>query len=292
MPDRPRRLAYLGTPAVAVPPLQALVAAGFEVPVVVTGADKRRGRGSATTASPVKKAASELGLTVSHDVDDLLGAGAQLGVVVAFGRLIRPHVLAAVPMVNLHFSLLPRWRGAAPVERAVLAGDPTTGVCLMAVEHGLDTGGVYRRAEVPIGPGDTVDGLRLELVERGVELLLDAFRHGFGPAEPQRGEPTYAAKLTAAELELDWGAPAVVLDRVVRTGGAWTTLRGARCKVLAASPVAAPVGLGPGELAGTVVGTGAGALELHEVQPEGRRRQLAAEWVRGARLADGERFGR
>lgn len=273
-------------------PLQALVGAGYEITVVVTGADKRRGRGSGTTPSPVKQAASELGLTVSHDVDDVPDSGAQLGVVVAFGRLIRPHVLATVPMVNLHFSLLPRWRGAAPVERAVLAGDATTGVCLMAVEHGLDTGGVYRRAELPIGPGDTVDGLRHLLVERGIDLLLDALGHGFGPPVPQQGEPTYASKLTVAELELDWSAPAVVLDRVVRTGGAWTTLRGRRCKVLAASPVAAPADLGPGALMGTVVGTGAGALDLHEVQPEGRRRQPAGEWVRGARLADGERFGR
>ena len=110
---------------------------------------------------------------MSHVVDDVLGVGAELGVVVAFGRLIKPHVLAELPMVNLHFSLLPRWRGAAPVERALLAGDTVTGVCVMAVEEGLDTGGVYARVEVPIGPATTLDELRDELVQVGTQLLVD-----------------------------------------------------------------------------------------------------------------------
>ena len=117
----------------AVPPLESLVAAGHEVALVVTGIDKRRGRGSDISPSAVKAAALNLGLPVSHDVDDVLAVGADLGVVVAFGSIIKPHVLAAVPMVNLHFSLLPRWRGAAPVERALLAGDEFTGVCVMIV---------------------------------------------------------------------------------------------------------------------------------------------------------------
>src|SRR6476620_1048597 len=151
------RLAYLGTPAMAVPPLRALVAAGFDVAAVVTRADKRRGRGSAVAPSPVKEAAVERGSPVHHHLDDLLELSIVLGVVVAFGQIIKPHVLAAIPMVNLHFSLLPRWRGAAPVERALLAGDTQTGVCLMQVEEGLDTGGVYERAVVPIAATDTGD---------------------------------------------------------------------------------------------------------------------------------------
>ncbi len=118
-------------------------------------------------ASPVKAAALELGLPVTDQIDDVLDVGADLGVVVAYGRIIRPHVLDALPMVNLHFSLLPRWRGAAPVERAILAGDERTGVCVMAVEEGLDTGGIYATAEVPIGPDQTADELRTELVEPG-----------------------------------------------------------------------------------------------------------------------------
>ena len=125
----------------AVPSLTALVAAGHEVAIVVTRVDKRRGRGGELSPSPVKQAALALGLPVSHDVDDVLGKGIELGVVVAFGQLIKPHVLAEVPMVNSHFSLLPRWRGAAPVERAVLAGDAETGVCLMQLEGRVDTGG-------------------------------------------------------------------------------------------------------------------------------------------------------
>ena len=139
----PRRLVYFGTPEMAVAPLEALVHAGFEVAAVVTRVDKRRGRGSDLLPSPVKRAAIALGLPVFHQVDDVLALGADLGVVVAFGQLIKPHALAALPMVNLHFSLLPRWRGAAPVERALLAGDDVTGVCLMQLDEGLDTGPIH-----------------------------------------------------------------------------------------------------------------------------------------------------
>ena len=155
-------------------------------------------------SSPVKAAAVELGLPVSHSVDDVLAVDADLGVVVAFGQLIKPHVLEALPMVNVHFSLLPRWRGAAPVERALLAGDEQTGVCLMRLEAGLDTGPVYRRATVPIGPSITADELRVELVEVGSRLLVDELHSGLGVPEPQAGEPTYAAKIRPEELKIDW----------------------------------------------------------------------------------------
>jgi methionyl-tRNA formyltransferase len=134
---------YLGSPEAAVAPLQALVGAGFDVALVVSQPDRKRGRGGALVPTPVKSAALELGLAVSDRVDDALTVGADLGVVVAYGRLVRPHVLARLDLVNLHFSLLPRWRGAAPVERAILAGDDETGVCLMRLEEGLDTGPVY-----------------------------------------------------------------------------------------------------------------------------------------------------
>src|SRR4029079_8153688 len=174
----PRRLVFLGTPQMAVPALRALVDAGFDVALVVTRIDKRRGRGSELMPSPVKATALELGLPVSHSVDDVLAVGADLGVVVAFGQLIKPHVLDVMPMVNLHFSLLPRWRGAAPVERALLAGDSETGVCLMQLEEGLDTGPVYRVVVVPIGPTITADELRRELVDVGTSLLVDELRAG------------------------------------------------------------------------------------------------------------------
>jgi methionyl-tRNA formyltransferase len=265
------KLVYLGTPHMAVRSLEALVEAGHEIELVVTRADKRRGRGSATSPSPVKAAAERLGIAVSHNVDDVLATGAELGVVVAYGRIIEPHVLAAIPMVNLHFSLLPRWRGAAPVERALLAGDAVTGVCVMAVEEGLDTGGVYARVEVPIDATTTADELRSTLVRRGTDLLVDTLENGLGTPEEQVGTPTYAAKIDAAELHIDWSRPAVEIDRLIRLGGAWTTFRGARLKIHAADLV-------DGEIVPTVV------------QPEGRARVDTAAWRNGARPAPGEWF--
>ena len=204
---RPRRLVYLGTPAMAVPPLAALLEAGFDVALVVSRPDAKRGRGGRLLPSPVKAAALDRGLAVTDRVDDVFAAGADAGVVVAFGRIIRPHVLDALPMVNLHFSLLPRWRGAAPVERALLAGDERTGVCLMAVEEGLDTGGVYGSVEVAIGSEETAAQLRDELVDVGTGLLVRQLLDGLGPPEPQGGEPTYADKIRPDELELDWAPP-------------------------------------------------------------------------------------
>lgn len=285
---RPRQLAYLGTPAMAVPPLRALVAAGFEVAVVVTRADARRGRGATRSPSPVKQAASDLGLRVSHDVDDVLAAGVDLGVVVAFGRLVKPHVLAEVPMVNLHFSLLPRWRGAAPAERALLAGDDVTGVCLMQLEEGLDTGPVFAREEVPVEPDDTGDSLRARLVEVGTTMLVRELSAGLGPATPQEGEPTYAAKLTTDDLRLDWAAPGAQRHRVVRLGGAWTTFRAKRLRVLAADLVDA-VAIGD-TLAGDGDGV-VGGLRLVTVQPEGKGAMPWADFARGARPLPGERLG-
>ena len=265
------RLAYLGTPAIAVPPLEALVAAGHEVALVVTGADKRRGRGTQISPSPVKQAANRFGIPVSHLVDDVIGVGAELGVVVAFGRLIKPHVLAELAMVNLHFSLLPRWRGAAPVERALLAGDTVTGVCVMAVEEGLDTGGVYARVEVPIRPAATLEQLRDELVQVGTRLLVDTLEAGLGEPEPQRGDVTYASKIDPAELRIDWSRAPEEIDRLIRLGDAWTTFRGARVKINAAR-------LDDGALVPTVV------------QPEGKRPMSYEAWRNGARPSAGEWF--
>jgi len=275
---------------VAVPPLRALVAAGHEVALVVTRPDKKRGRGSALVPSPVKAAALKMGLAVTSQVDDLLELGAELGVVVAYGRIIKPHVLAVLPMLNIHFSLLPRWRGAAPVERAILAGDEVTGVCIMALEKGLDTGPVYARQERPLGAEETLDEVRGALTDMGTRMLVDLLATGLPEPRPQEGEPTYAAKIEPEEHHLDWSRPAVELHRVIRLGQAWTTFRGRRLRILRARVSAAE--LAPGELdAGTLAaGTGAGALELVEVQPEGKGPQPAASWRNGARLQPGERL--
>jgi methionyl-tRNA formyltransferase len=282
------RLAYLGTPEAAVPPLHALVDAGHDVAVVVSQADKKRGRGGALVPSPVKAAAMELGLPVPSRVADVVDAGVDLGVVVAFGRLIKPDVLARVPMINVHFSLLPRWRGAAPVERAILAGDVETGVDIMQLEEGLDTGPVYAEERVPIGAEETAADLRARLVELGTGMLVDVLSRPLPTPVPQRGEPTYAAKLEPSELRIDWTRSAEEIHRLVRLGLAWTTFRGARLRILRARP---SVGvLGPGETDGLLVGTGRGTLELDEVQPEGKGRQPAAAWRNGARIRPGERF--
>jgi methionyl-tRNA formyltransferase len=292
------RLAFLGTPEMAVPPLGALVGAGHDVALVVTRADKRRGRGGATTPSPVKEAAQQLGLPVTHDLADVAGAGVELGVVVAYGRIIPAGLLEQVPMVNLHFSLLPRWRGAAPLERAILAGDRETGVCVMKIEAGLDTGPVYARRAVPISDETTLHALQSELVEIGTELLVGVLAggvHGLPTPEPQVGEPTIAAKITPEDLHLDWTRPARELLRTVRLERAWTTFRGKRLTVLDATVDDAHGGTGddhaPGAIVGAAVATGEGALVLGRVQPESRSPMSAEEWLRGVRPRNGERLG-
>ena len=273
------KLVYLGTPEMAVPPLRALVDAGHDVVRVITRVDKKRGRGGSLSPSPVKAAATDLGLTVSHDPDDVLLAvddGAELGVVVAYGRIIRPHLLAALPMINLHFSLLPRWRGAAPVERAILAGDAETGVDLMRVEEGLDTGGVYAEERVGIGAETTADELRRDLVEVGSRLLVERLRtplaEWIDDPRPQEGETVYASKLDKTEFEIDWSRPEAEIHRRIRVGGAWTTFRGRRLKIVEARLVD-------------------GRLEPVVVQPEGKGPMPFTAWRNGARPTPDELFG-
>ena len=291
------RLAYLGTPDIAVPPLRALVEAGHDVALCVTRPDRRRGRGGHTTPSPVKEAATELGLTVSHDMDDLMAADVELAVVVAYGRIIPRRLLEQVSMVNLHFSLLPRWRGAAPVERAILAGDRETGVCLMKVEEGLDTGPVYAVRTVPLDDDVTLEALRRQLVTVASALVVDALAAGVSglpDPEPQQGEVTTADKITKEDLHLRWTAPALQLRRVVRLGRAWTTFRGKRLTVLDVVPGPSRPDTErhpPGALDGPVVATGDGTLVLRQVQPESRSPMSAEEWLRGVRPTVGELLG-
>ncbi len=298
VPVRPRRLAYLGNPAVAVAPLRALHEAsdrlGIEIAVVVTAEDRRRSRRGEPSPTPVGSAALELSLPVAHDLAAAVDSGADLGVVVAFGQLIPVAVLDRLPMLNLHFSLLPRWRGAAPVERALLAGDVETGVCLMDVAEGLDTGDVRGRVSIPIGVDDTADDLRQRLSGLGARLLVDHLAAGLGAGEPQVGEPSWAHKIGRDDLRLDWARPADELHRLVRLGGAHTTFRGEPFAVRDAFPCGAPA---PGAPAGTLVddvvatGDGEGGLRLVEVQPANRARLAFAAWAAGARPVDGERLG-
>ncbi len=288
-PARPKRLAYLGTPEVAVEPLKALVRAGFEIPIVISGSDKRRGRGGELSPSPVKAAALELGLSVSDQLEDVLNAGVDLAVVVAYGRIIPAAILEVVPMINIHFSLLPKWRGAAPVERALLAGDAETGVCLMDIGIELDTGDVYTRTVTSIAADDTLATLRARLISLGSELLVETLSTDLPVPVPQSGEISYAKKISVAELEIDWTMPASTIERFVRLGGAWTTFRRTRLKVHEVA-LRAAVGA-PGTIDGLVVGCGEGALELVVVQPEGKARQDAAAWRNGARPSSDDRLG-
>lgn len=283
------RVAFLGTPEPAVTVLEALVAAGIDVVHVVTRADKRRGRGSAMVPSPVKVAAAAHGLPVSHRVDDLLELDPpiDLGVVVAYGALVRPHVLERVPMVNLHFSLLPRWRGAAPVERCILAGDHETGVCLMQVEVGLDTGGVLGVERVAVDESIDANALRDRLARLGADLLVRSLREGLPSVVPQTGEPVYAEKLTVDDRRVRWTEAAEVTVRRCRIGGAWTELDGARVRIGAMRVADDRLPGVPGEA--TIVGgrvlvaTGRGAVEIESIQPEGRAMMSARDWVNGRR---------
>lgn len=289
-PGGPARLVYLGSPEIAVAPLRALVEAGHQVALVVTNPDRRRGRGGATQPTPVKVAATELGLAVSHDLDDVLRVDASFGVVVAYGHIIGNHILDELPMVNIHFSLLPRWRGAAPLERAILAGDETTGVCLMEVAEALDEGAVYASREVPIGER-TLDELREALVRASCDLLIDSLAAGLDDPKPQTGEPTYARKLGPDDFLLDFTRPAAELVRVVRLGRAHTTLDGRRFAIRAAQVDDSPVDAAPGTIDGVRVATGQGWLVLESVQPEGRQAVAARDWRNGARIDAGTVFG-
>jgi len=210
----------------------------------------------------------------------------------AYGEILRQRLLDRPRQgcINLHCSLLPRWRGAAPVERAILAGDLRTGVCLMQVAEGLDTGDIHEVATVDISEDDTLESLRMRLVELGTSMVLHSLREGLSQPSPQVGEPVHAAKIDPAELRLDWQQPAVQIARVVRLGGAWTTFRGRRMKIWRASVVDRD-DLAPGVIDGTIVGTSAGSIELVELQPEGRSRVAAEDWRNGARPAPGEQVG-
>lgn len=271
------RLVFFGTPDDAVPPLRALSDAGHDIALVVTQPDRRRGRGAGAAPSPVRAAAEALGLVVrtperAREVtEEVAASDAEVGVVVAFGQLLPEPLFTAVPLgfVNLHFSLLPRWRGAAPVERALLAGDEETGVCVMQIEKGLDTGDVYACVRTPIDREETAGELRRRLVALGTDLLVATVPDlATLTARPQQGEPTHADKLTVEEFELDFTRPPEELVRVVRAGnprpGAWTTVDGRRLKIWRAR-------------------VADGRFEPLEVQPEGRPRMSGEAWQRGRR---------
>jgi len=319
------RVVYLGTPAAAVPPLEALLDSTHEVVAVVTRPDRPRDRrGGPPRPSPVKQAALAAGVPVLEPPSGrdpelparLAATGADIGVACAFGYLLPDAVLAALPrgIINLHFSLLPAYRGAAPVQRALLDGVEVTGVTTFQIDAGMDTGPMLLAAQVAVDPREDAGGLTARLAEVGARLTvetLDALAAGQLQPRPQpEAGASLAPKVTGEEARLDFSWPAARLADAVRAftpaPGAWTTHRGRRLKVTRATPAEGSEAslpedgrptLEPGRLAlgpggRLLVGAADQPLELLEVQPEGRRAMSGAEFARGARLGPDERLGR
>ncbi|MEI6453037.1 MAG: methionyl-tRNA formyltransferase [Actinomycetes bacterium] len=280
------KIIYLGSPEAAVAPLKALLDAGHEVALVISQPDRRRGRGGDLSPTPVKAFALSQGLSVSEDLGLISSSDAELAVVVAYGRIIPSERLAQMPFLNIHFSLLPRWRGAAPVERAILEGDDVSGVSIMALEESLDTGAVYARAELALGE-KTAEEILSDLSNLGASLLIELLAKGLeGLPEPvaQVGEASYAKKISAGDLRISASMTAEEMLRRVRLGRASLGVLGRRVGIITAHCADSEPGDEPGSLAGFVLCTSSGRLVLDVVQPEGKRPLAAQDWFRGARL--------
>jgi len=312
------RLVFAGTPATAVPSLDLLLSSDrHEVVAVVTRPDRPAGRGRTMTPSPVKQRATEAGVEVltperAADPDfleRLRAIAPDCCPVVAYGALLKPETLAVPPRgwVNLHFSLLPMWRGAAPVQHALLAGDDVTGASTFLIEEGLDTGPVFGMFTTTIGPRETTGDLLGRLAVDGAGLLLatlDGIEDGTLSAQPQPLDGvSYAPKLSVDDARVDWSAPALRIDRLVRActpdPGAWTTFRDRRVKLGPVLPLDDDAHLAPDAPPGTivvaaaddvVVATGSTWMRLGEVRPEGKPVMAAASWLRGMRPSPGDKF--
>lgn len=312
-PGRRGRLVFAGTPEFAVPTLEALVAAGHAPLLVLTQPDRPVGRGRRLQAPPVKLAAGELGLPVlqperlrASTLDVLAGLQPDLLVVIAYGLLLPPAVLQlpARGCVNLHASLLPRWRGAAPIQRAIAAGDRETGVCLMHMEAGLDTGPVYACRRTPIRDGESSATLHQRLAALSAELLveqIDALLAGTLEHRPQSPRGVlHAPKLSKAEAVIDWALPAPVLARQVAAFNPWpvaeTRWGARRLRVWEARALAADADTDPGVVVavaddGLQVACGEGTLLLQVLQLEGAKPTPVEAFLRGHHLTPGERLG-
>lgn len=306
------RLVFAGTPQVAVPALEAIAASRHELLAVVTRPDAPSGRGRRVGRSPVAAWADAAGLEVLQprrpSEPEFLARLAELAPacvpVVAYGALIPAPVLDIPPhgWVNLHFSLLPAWRGAAPVQRAVMAGDEVTGATTFRIEQALDSGPVYGVLTETVRPTDTSGDLLTRLAISGAGLLvatLDGIEDGTLTAVPQPDDGvTPAPKVTVEDARIDWARPAFAVDRLVRgctpQPGAWTTLRGERVKLGPVTLAEASDGLPPGAIVAgkreVLVGTATAPVRLGQVQAQGKKDLPAADWARGLRLGPGEAF--
>jgi len=282
MTTEARPLVFLGTPPAAATILSRLISEGFKIQHVITRPDAKRGRGGAMSPSAVKEVALAHNLAVSHDLEWLKANNTtpMLGIVVAYGRIIPTSVLERTQMINVHFSLLPRWRGAAPVERAILAGDTRTGVGIMEVEPTLDTGAVYGEAECIIDDVVSAVDLTHQLAELGADLLVRTLHEGLGTPRVQQGEVTYAEKISNDELRIDWAATAIDIVRKVRCFRAYATIDGARVRIVEASVESGSLPIGSVN-DHAQVGTADSLVTLVRVQPEGKQVMDATAWLRG-----------
>ena len=292
------RIVFMGTPDFSVPILQAL-AAQHEIVAVYSQPPRPAGRGKAERKSPMQQCAEALGLPVRHPVslrtqsaaEDFAQLQCDVAVVVAYGLILPPSILQAPKRgcLNIHASLLPRWRGAAPIHRAILAGDAETGICIMRMDEGLDTGAVLQRQATPIRAEETTADLHDRLSTMGADLILQALdRLPDLPLQPQSAEGvTYAAKIDKAEARIDWTLPADQVDRQIRGlspfPGAWTMVGDERLKLLR-SRLAQGAGAAGQVLHGMTIACGSGAVEITEAQREGKRPASATDLLRGFAL--------
>ena len=299
------RIVFMGTPEFAVPSLSEMISAGYEVVRVYTQPPRRAGRGKSVTKSPVHQFAEIMGIPVETPesfrkpsvINALEDLDADVACVVAYGQILPQRALDAPKMgcLNLHASLLPRWRGAAPVQRAIMAGDSETGVQIQQMVKGLDMGDIVMSATQPIHTGDTAQTLHDRLSQQGAQLwppVLAALSRGGLTATPQTGEATYAAKIEKSEARLDWSRPAAELDCHIRGlapfPGAWTELGGKRVKVHMASVEASNGTVGTLLDDNLLIACGKKALRLLEVQPAGKGKMSAEDFLRGTPVKAGE----
>jgi len=303
------RLAYMGTPDFAVPALRALLAAGHDIAAVYTQPPRPAGRGQREQRSPVHEFATAHGIEVRTPVSlkneeaqrEFAGLTLDAAIVAAYGLILPKAVLAAPKRgcLNIHASLLPRWRGAAPIQRAILAGDAETGVTIMQMDEGLDTGAMLLKEVTAITAGDTAQTLHDRLSEIGARAIVETLARldTLTPAAQPKDGVTYAAKLTKEEGRLDWSKPASVLARQVRAfvpwPGAWFEHRGERIKVLAAQEVGTDASAPPGVVidGAATVACGAGALQLARLQRPGKGPLPIGEFLRGFALPPGTTLG-
>ena len=305
-----RKVIFAGTPDFAATALRAIAEAGFDIPLVLTQPDRPKGRGMKLQASPVKETALELGFQVaqpeslkSESAQEMLRAAeADIMVVAAYGLLL-PQAVLDIPRhgcLNIHASLLPRWRGAAPIQRAIEAGDSETGICIMQMDAGLDTGAVISRHPCPILPGDNAQTLHDKLAEIGARAIVADLQHYSqrnAQPQPEHGI-TYAHKLSKADAQIDWAQPAEAIERRIRAfnpvPGAWCDYHGKPLKIWAAQACPANGAAGSvlqADKNGIQVACGSGSLLIQTLQPAGSARMEAAAFLAGHSVAAGSRFG-